>query len=60
MLVLGTLMVSFVERLSYSLSAIYNRPGIFYGQCSEICGANHAYSNLWYQLKIREAMAEPK
>jgi heme/copper-type cytochrome/quinol oxidase subunit 2 len=20
-----------------------NREGIFYGQCSEICGANHAY-----------------
>jgi heme/copper-type cytochrome/quinol oxidase subunit 2 len=20
-----------------------NREGVFYGQCSEICGANHAY-----------------
>lgn len=20
-----------------------NRPGIFYGQCSEICGANHSF-----------------
>jgi cytochrome c oxidase subunit 2 len=20
-----------------------NRPGLFYGQCSEICGANHSF-----------------
>ncbi|HAZ7390204.1 TPA: cytochrome c oxidase subunit II, partial [Escherichia coli] len=24
-------------------SFITTRPGIFYGQCSEICGANHSY-----------------
>ncbi|OSJ19191.1 hypothetical protein BSZ16_00215 [Bradyrhizobium canariense] len=22
---------------------ITSRPGIFYGQCSEICGANHSF-----------------
>jgi cytochrome c oxidase subunit 2 len=22
---------------------IINRPGIFYGQCSEICGSNHSF-----------------
>ena len=26
-----------------SLGIICNRPGIFYGQCSEICGANHSF-----------------
>lgn len=25
------------------LSLIFNRPGVFYGQCSEICGANHSF-----------------
>lgn len=25
------------------LGFIINRPGIFYGQCSEICGANHSF-----------------
>lgn len=25
------------------LSFIANRPGVFYGQCSEICGANHRF-----------------
>jgi len=25
------------------LVAISNRPGVFYGQCSEICGANHRF-----------------
>lgn len=25
------------------ISFITNRPGIFYGQCSEICGANHRF-----------------
>ena len=25
------------------LNVIFNRPGIFYGQCSEICGANHSF-----------------
>nr|WHM51799.1 cytochrome c oxidase subunit II [Anacanthotermes sp.] len=24
-------------------SAMINRPGLFYGQCSEICGANHSF-----------------
>lgn len=25
------------------LRFIINRPGLFYGQCSEICGANHRF-----------------
>nr|YP_001718389.1 cytochrome c oxidase subunit II [Loxocorone allax]BAG12574.1 cytochrome oxidase subunit II [Loxocorone allax] len=25
------------------LSFLINRPGVFYGQCSEICGANHSF-----------------
>jgi len=25
------------------LNFILNRPGVFYGQCSEICGANHSF-----------------
>nr|UPX88280.1 cytochrome c oxidase subunit II [Leptodora kindtii] len=25
------------------LSLMFNRPGVFYGQCSEICGANHSF-----------------
>nr|YP_009045953.1 cytochrome c oxidase subunit II [Thenus orientalis]CDR98449.1 cytochrome c oxidase subunit 2 [Thenus orientalis] len=25
------------------ISFIMNRPGLFYGQCSEICGANHSF-----------------
>lgn len=25
------------------LNVLFNRPGIFYGQCSEICGANHSF-----------------
>uniref|UniRef100_UPI0030E3B0DC cytochrome c oxidase subunit II n=1 Tax=Poecilochirus davydovae TaxID=3128885 RepID=UPI0030E3B0DC len=25
------------------LSSIANRPGLFFGQCSEICGANHSF-----------------
>nr|WGO58187.1 cytochrome c oxidase subunit II [Allacta xizangensis] len=25
------------------LSFMINRPGVFYGQCSEICGANHSF-----------------
>lgn len=25
------------------LNVMFNRPGIFYGQCSEICGANHSF-----------------
>jgi cytochrome c oxidase subunit 2 len=25
------------------LNFLINRPGIFYGQCSEICGANHSF-----------------
>jgi cytochrome c oxidase subunit 2 len=24
-------------------SFLINRPGLFYGQCSEICGANHSF-----------------
>lgn len=25
------------------LNVYFNRPGVFYGQCSEICGANHSF-----------------
>ena len=25
------------------LRFLINRPGLFYGQCSEICGANHSF-----------------
>jgi len=25
------------------LNFLINRPGLFYGQCSEICGANHSF-----------------
>jgi len=25
------------------LNVFFNRPGVFYGQCSEICGANHRF-----------------
>lgn len=25
------------------LNILFNRPGVFYGQCSEICGANHSF-----------------
>lgn len=25
------------------LSVVISRPGIYYGQCSEICGANHSF-----------------
>jgi cytochrome c oxidase subunit 2 len=25
------------------LGFIANRPGVFYGQCSEICGSNHSF-----------------
>lgn len=25
------------------LNLMFNRPGVFYGQCSEICGANHSF-----------------
>jgi cytochrome c oxidase subunit 2 len=25
------------------LNLLINRPGLFYGQCSEICGANHSF-----------------
>jgi len=26
-----------------SLSTILDRPGIYYGQCSELCGSNHSF-----------------
>jgi cytochrome c oxidase subunit 2 len=25
------------------LNLLFNRSGVFYGQCSEICGANHSF-----------------
>lgn len=31
-----------------------NRPGIFYGQCSELCGANHAFMPIVIQSVLPE------
>nr|YP_010535781.1 cytochrome c oxidase subunit II [Rhipicephalus simus]QLD97325.1 cytochrome c oxidase subunit 2 [Rhipicephalus simus]UYB78836.1 cytochrome c oxidase subunit II [Rhipicephalus simus] len=39
---LGIKMDAVPGRLNQSFS-ISSRPGIFYGQCSEICGANHSF-----------------
>nr|WGT74397.1 cytochrome c oxidase subunit II [Paduniella sp. LP-2022] len=39
---LGVKTDAFPGRLN-QLSFIINRPGIFYGQCSEICGSNHSF-----------------
>ena len=36
------------------LNILFNRPGIFYGQCSEICGANHSF------MPIRIEAINPK
>lgn len=36
------------------LNLLFNRPGIFYGQCSEICGANHRF------IPIRIEAINPK
>lgn len=36
------------------LNLLFNRPGIFYGQCSEICGANHRF------IPIRVEAINPK
>lgn len=32
-----------------------NRPGIFYGQCSEICGANHSFIPIAVEAVNNEA-----
>nr|YP_009775986.1 cytochrome c oxidase subunit II [Paraahimia luodianensis]QJA16296.1 cytochrome c oxidase subunit II [Paraahimia luodianensis] len=40
--VLGIKMDASPGRMNQS-NLIMNRPGIFYGQCSEICGANHSF-----------------
>nr|QZP40883.1 cytochrome c oxidase subunit II [Ornithodoros brasiliensis] len=39
---LGVKMDAVPGRLN-QISSLANRPGIFYGQCSEICGANHSF-----------------
>nr|UNO54146.1 cytochrome c oxidase subunit 2 [Dermacentor (Indocentor) sp.] len=39
---LGLKMDAIPGRLNQCLS-LSNRPGIYYGQCSEICGANHSF-----------------
>nr|YP_009731506.1 cytochrome c oxidase subunit II [Macrocheles muscaedomesticae]QHQ98524.1 cytochrome oxidase subunit 2 [Macrocheles muscaedomesticae] len=39
---LGIKMDAIPGRLNQS-STLANRPGLFYGQCSEICGANHTF-----------------
>lgn len=36
------------------LNLLFNRPGVFYGQCSEICGANHSF------IPIRVEAINPK
>lgn len=36
-----------------------NRIGVFYGQCSEICGINHAYMPIACQVSDRLAYDEP-
>jgi len=33
-----------------SLSTYLDRPGVFYGQCSEICGANHSFIPIGLQV----------
>jgi len=33
-----------------SLSTYLERPGVFYGQCSEICGANHSFIPIGLQV----------
>lgn len=40
--VLGTKIDAMPGRLNQT-SFLLNRPGLFYGQCSEICGANHSF-----------------
>nr|AAM76878.1 cytochrome oxidase subunit II [Paratemnopteryx howarthi] len=30
-------------------SMMFNRPGVFYGQCSEICGANHSFMPIVFE-----------
>jgi len=40
--VLGLKVDAIPGRLN-QLTLFFNRPGIFYGQCSEICGANHRF-----------------
>jgi len=32
------------------ISVYINRPGIFYGQCSELCGSSHALMPIVIQL----------
>nr|APU89569.1 cytochrome oxidase subunit 2 [Armadillidium album] len=36
------------------LSFFVNRPGIFYGQCSEICGANHSFMPIKLEMVTLE------
>nr|YP_009107257.1 cytochrome c oxidase subunit II [Cyclograpsus granulosus]CEH11260.1 cytochrome c oxidase subunit 2 [Cyclograpsus granulosus] len=57
-------------RLNQS-SFLINRPGLFYGQCSEICGANHSFMPIviesisinsflnWISLSIENSPNEP-
>lgn len=33
-----------------SLSTFLDRPGIYYGQCSEICGSNHSFMPISAQV----------
>jgi len=36
------------------LLVFINRPGVFYGQCSELCGANHAFMPIVIQSVLPE------
>nr|YP_008999751.1 cytochrome c oxidase subunit II [Rhipicephalus geigyi]AGH19756.1 cytochrome c oxidase subunit 2 [Rhipicephalus geigyi] len=46
---LGMKMDAIPGRLNQTFS-ISNRPGMFYGQCSEICGANHSFMPISLEL----------
>lgn len=40
------------------LSLICNRPGLYYGQCSEICGANHSFIPITIEAVSVDAFAK--
>nr|YP_008999725.1 cytochrome c oxidase subunit II [Rhipicephalus australis]AGH19664.1 cytochrome c oxidase subunit 2 [Rhipicephalus australis] len=46
---LGLKMDAIPGRLNQSFS-VSSRPGLFYGQCSEICGANHSFMPISLEL----------
>lgn len=41
------------------LNLMFNRPGVFYGQCSEICGANHSFMPISVEaIKLRSTVRD--